>query len=458
MIEVDRPRPARAEAASVRFDALMRLITSRGLKFAQFWFTDLQGRPWRITMPTDAVNEKLFTDGLPLDGQPIGGGWDGVMLLMPSPDALYVDAKTSAPSLVMFCDILDSGGREPLTLEPRHVLERATRLVETRLAGELIMGAEPEFILLEADGRPAAESVVWDFLSRLALSLGDAGVLVDWFRTGPAAGQGRAQMRAGPPLQMADRVMLYRHLAANLARERACTASFLPRPVAGGGAAGMPVHAALWKDGSNLFHDDGGWALTSPLCRAFAGGVLSHLPALTALCAPTTNSYRRLISGVSGPVNPVISTLDRTAVCRIPARSTAPGARRVKFCCPDSTANPYLAFAAVILAGLDGVERRLEPSVDGDRPAGVRVPHCLEAALDGLDADRGFLTEGGAFSDRLIEAWIADRWTRHILPVRSRPHPWELTQTEQFGSARGVEAAIDQDAVEGGAARLPSCP
>lgn len=441
MIEAGHHAPA--EAAPASYDALRGLIASRGLKFAEFWFTDLEGRPWRITMPADAVNEALFTAGLPLDGQPIGGSWDGVMLLMPKLDALYVDTAASTPSLVMFCDILELGGGAPLSLEPRHVLARAAQLAEQRLAGELMLGAEPEFILLEADGRPAAESVVWEFLSRLALSLGDAGIRVDWFRTGPASGQGRAQMRAGTPLRTADRVMLYRHLAAHLARERALTASFLPRPVAGGGAAGMPVHTALWREGENRFHDARGWALTSPLCRAFAGGVLSHLPALAAFCAPTTNSYRRLIPGVSGPANPVISTVDRTAVCRIPARSTAPGARRVKFCCPDSTANPYLAFAAIIMAGLDGVERRLEPPVDGDRPMGVRVPHCLESALECLDADRGFLTEGGAFTDRLIEAWISDRWTRHILPVRSRPHPWELSRTEQFGSARGVESAGD---------------
>lgn len=413
--------PAPAEAASASFDALSRLIAARGLEFAQFWFTDLEGRPWRITMPSDAVSESLFVSGLPLDGQPIGGSWDGVMLLRPGLDACYADTTGAAPSLVMFCDILVPGGSRPLPLEPRHVLARAVQLAEKRFSGELILGVEPEFILMDAEGRPAVEGAVWDLLSRLARALGDAGIRVDWFRTGPASGQGRAQMRAGPPLRMADRVMLYRHLAANLAREHGLAASFLPRPAAGGGTPGMPVHVALWRDGANLFHDEHGWALTSPLCRAFAGGVLSHLPALTALCAPTTDSYRRLIPGAAGPVNPVISTVDRTAVCRIPARSSVPGARRVKFCCPDSTANPYLAFAAVILAGLDGVGRRLEPPVDGDRPMGVRVPRCLEAALDGLAADRGFLTEGGAFTDLLLESWIADRRARRILPTGAVP-------------------------------------
>lgn len=440
MIEGVLPAPAEAPPAS--YDELRRLIESRGLKFAQFWFTDLEGRPWRIMMPADAVSEALFAEGLPLDGRPIGGSWDGVMRLMPRLGGLYVDTTASVPSLVMFCDVLDAGGSEPLLLEPRHVLERAARAAEKRFDGALTAGVEPEFILLEADGRPAAESVVWDFMAKLSLSLGDAGIRVDWFRSGPASGQGRAQMRAGTPLQAADRVMLYRHLSANLARERSLTASFLPRPVAGGGTPGMPMHLAVWRRGENLFHDERGWALTSALCRSFAGGVLQHLPALTALCAPTTNSYRRLIAGYTGPANPVISNVDRTAACRIPSRTPAPGARRVKFCTPDSTANPYLALAAVILAGLDGVERRLEPSVDGDRPMGVRVPHCLESALDALDADRAFLTGSGAFSNRLLDAWIKDRWTRHILPVRQRPHPYELAQTEQFGSARGVEAPI----------------
>lgn len=430
MIEAGPFAPARAASPPASYGALRGLLAARALKFAEFWFTDLAGRPWRITMPADAVSERLFTEGLPLDGQPIGGSWDGLMLLMPRLDALYVDASAPSPSLVMFCDVLDPAGKEPLALEPRHVLARTARLVERRLSGELVLGAEPEFTLLEAGGRPAEENVVWDCLSRLSAALGEAGVRVDWFRTGPAPGQGRAQMRAGPPLHMADRVLLYRRLAGHLARERGLTASFLPRPVDGGGTPGMPVHVALWRNGANQFHDARGWALTSRRCRAFAGGLLSHLPALCALCAPTTNSYRRLIPGVAGPATPRISTADRTAVCRIPSRSTAPDARRVKFCCPDATANPYLAFAAILLAGLDGVERRLEPPVNGDAPMGVRVPHCLESALDALDADRGFLTAGGAFSDGIIEAWISDRWTRHVLPVRSRPHPWELSLTE----------------------------
>jgi glutamine synthetase len=426
----------------VDFAALKSLIASRGLKFAEFWFTDLAGRPWRITMPVDALTPELFEQGLPLDGQPVGGSWDGVMILQPRYDALYPDPTASAPTLAMFCDVLDPATREPLTLEPRHVLAEASQRAETRLGARLVLGAEPEFLLLEGDGKPAAESVVWDFLRGLALALGEAGVQIDWFRTGPAAGQGRVQMRAGAPLQLADRVILYRHLAANLSRARGLSAVFLPRPLAGEGIPGMPVHLALWShDGRNLFHDESGWALTSQICRSWAGGILAHLPSLLAFCAPTTNSYRRLIPGVCGPTASILSAVDRSAACRIPARSGAPAARRVKFCSPDSTANPYLAFAAIIQAGVDGVERALEAPLDGSAAEGGGFPHTLESALDSLDSDREFLAKSGVFCDDLIAAWITDRWERQVLPVRSRPHPWELSELESFGRARGLETA-----------------
>lgn len=430
--------PSDIKLTASAFDTLRTLISSREIKFAEFCFSDLGGYPWRITMPASAIDEKLFSEGLPLDGQPIGGTWDGVMLLMPRLDAVYVDPTASAPSLMMFCDVQDPGSKEPLALEPRHVLERAIEQIEECLGAHLILGAEPEFLLLQPDGKPVEESVVSDFLRALALAIGEAGIQVDWFRTGPAQGQGRVQMRAGPPLLMADRVMLYRHFAVNLSRARGLTVTFLPRPLSNEGTPGMPIHLALWKEGKNLFHDKEGWAMTSPLCRAFAGGLLFHLRSLAAFCAPTSNSYRRLIHGFSGPTSPFLSTVNWKAACRIPARSTAPGARRVKFCCPDSTANPYLAFAAVLLAGLDGIKRNLEPPLDGAEPMRVRMPHSLESALDSLDSDRDFLTAGNAFTNLLIEEWIKDRWTRYVIPVRSRPHPLELLENEGHARTRGA--------------------
>lgn len=421
---MDAPKPSSA------FETVRALARERGARFVEFWFTDLGGRPWRIAMASGSLTETMFNTGLPLDGQPVGGSWDGVMLLQPRPDAVYADPGAVSPTLALICDVLDPETRDPLPLEPRHVLERAVREAERRLDATLTLGIEPEFALLDPSGRPVADAPVREFLRELALELADAGMQIDWFRTGPAQGQGRVQMRAGAPLLMADRVMLYRHAAGALARKRGLVASFLPRPACGEASPGMPMHFAAWREGRNLFHDEAGWALTSPLCRAFAGGLLAHLPSLLGFCAPTTNSYRRLIPGVSGPTTALLSAVDRSAACRIPARNSAPGARRVKFCAPDGTANPYLAVAAALLAGLDGVERGLEAPVDGHRPLGARLPHCLEGALDALDADRAYLARGGVFSEPLLEAWRKERWTRWVLPVRTRPHDWELAHCD----------------------------
>jgi glutamine synthetase len=433
-METRAPEPLDAEATR-------QMLRTRSIQAIELWFTDLSGRPWRLGLAAAALTEAVLRDGLPLDGRPVGGAWQGVKLLKPQTDCLYQNPAASVPTLTLICDAVDPDGFRPLPLEPRHVLKRAQDAARDSLKAEILAGAEPEFILFNAPGSAARENEVWDFLRGLAAKLGDSGIRVDWFRTGPALGQGRVQMRAGPPLQLADRVMLYRHFAASLARGHSQTASFLPRPVAEGGTPGMPLHQALWKNDVNLFHDDSGWAATSELCRWYAAGLLAHLPAVLAFCAPTTNSYRRLIPRVCGPTETTLSTTARAAVCRIPTRDNSPAARRVKFCCCDSTANPYLAFAAVIMAGLDGVARRLECPLDGVPPCDARFPHSLEEALDGLSEDRGFLTARGVFSDGLIDAWIRDRWERHVLPVRSHPHPWEIAHADVFAQTQMITNA-----------------
>jgi glutamine synthetase len=413
--------------------SILELIRRGSYQYTEFWFTDLSGHPWRIGMRAKDLNAGILRTGLPLDGQPVGGAWDGVMNLLPRPDAVYPDGGTSVPTLAMICDVLDPLTNLPLPLEPRHVLRRAEQQVRASLGAGVRVGVEPEFLLFENGGRLAGEDTVWEFLRGLAVLLEGAGIPVDWFRYGPAVGQGRVQMQPNSALLLADRVMVYRHLAAGLARRRGLAVSFLPRPLADGGTPGMPIHQTLWRDGKNLFHDASGWSLTSQLCRWYAGGLLAHLPALMAFCGPTTNSYRRLIPGVCGPTEARLSTVARAAACRIPVRNAAPGARRVKFCCADSTANPYLALSAVIMAGLDGILRRAEPPVDGSPAMALRFPGSLGEALDALAADRSFLTGVGVFSNELIDAWIKDRWERHVLPVRSRPHPWELAHADVFG-------------------------
>lgn len=403
----------------------MELLRRLDARFLELWFSDLRGRRWRIAMPAKSADESLFARGLALEGRPIGEPWNGLILLRPDPQSLYLDPVSPVPTAILFCDVEDPATRQPHHSDARIAAARAERALQASgLCASSAMGAEPEFFLLTEDG-PAQEEETRDLLCEMAAALDQAGVRTDWYRTGPSIGQGRVQMRAGRPVHTADRVILYRHVAASLARRRGKRVCFLPKPLAGPGASGMPLHfALLGASGENLFHDAEGWAFTSPLCRWFAGGLLQSAPALLAFCAPTMNSYRRLVAGTGAPVEAVLSALRPTAACRIPARTQEPDARRIKFCLPDPSANPYLAAAAGLLAGLRGMRERTEPVIEGE--TGARLPHSLEEALQALQDDFSFLKAHEAFSEELVQRWIADRWRSQVLPIRSVPHPAEL--------------------------------
>ena len=226
--------------------------------------------------------------------------------------------------------------------------------------------------------------------------------------------------------------MTYKYVVRNVARRAGKTATFMPKPLFGDNGSGMHTHQSLWKQGTPLMADKSGYAGLSQLARAYVGGLLTHAPALLALCAPTTNSYRRLVPGYEAPVNLVYSQRNRSACIRIPMYSESPKAKRVEFRCPDAAANPYLAFAAMLMAGVDGVEKGLDPGQPADfdlfeKEADVpQVPGSLADALDALEADHEFLTKGGVFSDELLETWIAYKRENEVDPVRLRPHPAEF--------------------------------
>jgi glutamine synthetase len=233
---------------------------------------------------------------------------------------------------------------------------------------------------------------------------------------------------------MADQVMTYKYVVKNAARAAGKTATFMPKPIFGDNGSGMHTHQSLWKEGTPLFADRSGPAGLSQLARGYAAGLLVHAPALLAFCAPTTNSYRRLVPGYEAPVNLAYSSRNRSACIRIPMYSDAPKAKRLEFRCPDASANPYLAFAAMLMAGLDGIERGLDPGEPADfdlfegEHAEIRtVPGSLAEALDALEADHEFLTKGGVFSEDLIRTWIDWKRENEIDPVRLRPHPMEFS-------------------------------
>jgi glutamine synthetase len=232
---------------------------------------------------------------------------------------------------------------------------------------------------------------------------------------------------------MADQVMTYKYVVKNVARRAGKTVTFMPKPIFGDNGSGMHTHQSLWKDGLTLMADREGYAGLSPLARSYVGGLLAHAPALLALCAPTTNSYRRLVPGYEAPVNLVYSQRNRSACIRIPMYSQSPKAKRIEFRCPDAAANPYLAFAAMLMAGLDGIERGLDPGAPADFDLfeddhGVaQVPGSLDAALDALEADHAFLLRGGVFSEELIRTWIDYKRVNEADVVRLRPHPAEFS-------------------------------
>jgi glutamine synthetase len=232
---------------------------------------------------------------------------------------------------------------------------------------------------------------------------------------------------------MADQVMTYKYVVRNVARAAGKTVTFMPKPLFADNGSGMHTHQSLWKEGTPLMADKSGYAGLSKLARCYIGGLLAHAPALLAFCAPTTNSYRRLVPGFEAPVNLVYSQRNRSAAIRIPMYSPSPKAKRIEFRCPDATANPYLAFAAMLMAGIDGIRNELDPGTPADydvfEAADGRIPQVpgsLAEALDALEHDRDFLLAGGVFSEDLIQTWIDYKRENEVDFVRLRPHPAEF--------------------------------
>jgi len=276
-----------------------------------------------------------------------------------------------------------------------------------------------------------------DLRSEMALALEAAGIPVEvQHHEVGTAGQAEIDIRFGTLLQTADRLMLFKYIVKNTALKYRKTVTFMPKPIFQDNGSGMHTHQSLWSDGDPLFYDEAGYAGLSDLGRWYIGGLLAHAPALTAFSNPTTNSYRRLVPGYEAPVNLVYSQRNRSAACRIPLYSRSPKAKRVEFRVPDPSCNPYLAFSAMLMAGLDGVRNKIEPAGPLDKdlydlpPAELaeipQVPASLDEALAALEADHGFMLEGDVFTPDVIETWIEYKREKEVDAVRLRPHPWEF--------------------------------
>lgn len=451
------------------------------VKMVDFRFTDLPGVWQHFTIQARDLTAELFEEGVGFDGSSIRGFkeiHESDMLLMLDPTTAFVDPIYEVPTLAIICDVFDPITREPYSRDPRFIARRAEEyLKQTGIADISYWGPEAEFFLFNnvrygsstnqafyhidsaegwwnsgrADGQnfggqiPAKRGyfptpptdTLQDVRSKIVLALEEAGVTVEVHHHEVAtAGQAEIDMRFGTLTRMADNIMIYKYMVKNVARQNGLTATFMPKPLFGDNGSGMHVHQSLWKGGKNVFFDEAGYAQLSDTAKYYIGGLLKHAPALLALCAPTTNSYRRLVPGFEAPVNLAYSQRNRSAVCRIPVYSKSPKAKRIEFRAPDPSSNPYLCFAALLMAGIDGVQNRIDPGGPMDKDlyslppeeakAIKQVPGSLAAVLDALEADHEFLLKGDVFSVDMIETYIAYKREVEVDPVRMRPHPHEF--------------------------------
>ena len=459
-----------------------QFITDNGIKFVDVRFCDLPGVMQHFNVPAASVGEDFFTDGQMFDGSSIRGFQainESDMKLMPDLETAYVDPFRVEKTLNINMSIVDPITDEPYSRDPRQVAAKAEAYLQsTGIADTANFAPEAEFYIFDdvrfktsqQESYYHIDSVeaAWntgrveeggnrgyktpykggyfpvpptdhyaDLRDQMSLALDAQGLQVEraHHEVG-TAGQAEINYRFDSLAKSADKVMLFKYIIKNVAWQAGKTVTFMPKPLFGDNGSGMHVHQSLWKDGAPLFYDESGYGGLSDTARWYIGGLLHHAPSLLAFTNPTVNSYHRLVPGYEAPVNLVYSARNRSACVRIPITGTNPKAKRIEFRVPDPSSNPYLAFSAMLMAGLNGIQNRIEPPdpVDKDlyelppeEHASIKqVPGSLGAVLDALEADHEYLTEGGVFTEDLIETWIEYKRTKEIDPIRFRPHPHEF--------------------------------
>jgi glutamine synthetase len=465
---------------------VLRLAQEHGARMVDLKFTDVFGTWQHFSVPVRTLTAETFEEGVGFDGSSIRGFQainESDMLLVPDPSTAIMDPFTAEPTLSLVCDVTQPGGaREPYTRDPRYVARKAEAyLKSTGIADTAYFGPEAEFFvfdevrfrstsneqfaLVDSDEahwnsgrngstpnlghrmRPkegyfpvAPNDTLQDLRTAMVLTMEAAGIDVEAQHHEVAAGgQCEIDMRYDSLLRMADKLLLYKYIVKNVARRHGKSATFMPKPIFGDNGSGMHVHMSLWKYERPLFADSTGYAGLSETARMFIGGLLTHAPAILALAAPTTNSYRRLVPGFEAPVNLVFSQRNRSAAVRIPMYFDSPKAKRIEFRPPDPTCNPYLTFSALLLAGLDGIEQGILPEEHGFGPMdrniyemsshemeAIRsVPGSLDDALDALERDHRFLLAGDVFTTDLLEKYVEMKREQEA-EVRLRPTPLEF--------------------------------
>ena len=458
---------------------VLKMVKDNEVKFVDFRFTDTRGKEQHVSVPVSAFDEAKFTDGHFFDGSSIAG-WKGIeasdMTLMPDPDSARMDPFTDEPTLLLTCDVIEPSDGKGYDRDPRSIAKRGEAyLKSTGIADTAFFGPEPEFFVFDAVTwkiemgqafyKIQSEEAPWssgaefeggnmghraptkggyfpvppldslqDIRSAMVLAMQEMGVVCEvHHHEVAAAGQCEIGTQFNSLVKRADWMMILKYAVHNVAHSYGKTATFMPKPVVGDNGSGMHVHQSFAKGGQNLFTGNG-YAGLSELALHYIGGILKHAKALNAITNPGTNSYKRLVPGFEAPINLAYSARNRSAAVRVPLVSN-PKARRIEVRFPDPTANPYLAFTAMMMAGLDGIQNKIKPGDPIDKnlydlPAEVaaRVPkvcHSLEQALEELSKDREFLTRGGVFSNDMLDAYVALK-EEELTAFRMTTHPLEF--------------------------------
>jgi len=459
---------------------VLTFIRENDVKFIDVKFTDLPGTWQHFSIPSVVFDQSMFDDGIPFDGSSIRGFTSidkSDMLLRLDPDSTDLDQFTEITTLSILADVEDIVSGEKFTRDPRNVAKKAEiYLHSTGIADTAYFGPEAEFYIfndvrfdqtmhsgyyyIESDeaswnaGRDEKpnlgykmrvkegyfptppQDTLQDLRSEMSLTLIEAGIAVEAHHHEVGnAGQAEIDLRFDSLVKMADKLLLYKYIVKNTAAQNGYTATFMPKPLFGDNGSGMHIHVSYWKNGENLFYQKGSYGNLSQEALYYIGGVLKHAPSLLAFCAPSTNSYKRLVPGFEAPINLVYSARNRSAAVRIPGGNSAK-TTRIEFRAPDPTANPYLAFAALTMAGIDGIQNKIMPLGPFDKDLYEltpeektlipQTPSSLAESLSALDKDRDYLLQGGVFTNDLIDTYIDYKQSREVAAIDSRPHPYEF--------------------------------
>ena len=458
---------------------IAEFANKHGARILDLRFTDIPGLWHHVSYPIEQLTEASWEDGFGIDGSSIRA-WATInesdMLLMPDPNCFFLDPFTEVPTLVLVCDVVDAVTRQRYDRDPRYIARKAELyLASTGIADTAYFGAEAEFFIFDnvrfdqreqfgfyyidaEEGRwnsgraennlgyrprykegyfPVAPTDHYqDLRSEMVLTMQSCGMEVECHHHEVASGgQTEIDLRFDSLVRSADKMLLYKYIVKNVANRNGKTVTFMPKPIFGDNGNGMHTHQSLWKDGQPLFAGEG-YAGLSQMALWYIGGLIKHGPALSAIIAPTTNSYKRLVPGFEAPVNLAYSRRNRSAACRIPMYSAANRAKRVEFRPPDPSCNPYMAFAAMLMAGLDGIQNKMDPGLPLDKdiyeldPEELSsipsMPGSLEDALDALQRDYEFLLKGDVFTQELLRTYVDYKRSKEVDAIRLRPHPYEF--------------------------------